>query len=374
MTDTLAFFFHRLLMCAMQITSLRSVVEVLVVLLSMAIAAAPATAQVVGGKHAFKFLTLSPSARATALGGALPTVRDDDVALAAFNPAALNPAMSGQLALQHNFLLAGVQHSYAAYAHHVPALSATLHASIQHVGYGDIPMTDEFGNIQGQVRAAETAFTLSAARMLSPKWSLGLHVRYALSALDMYSASALSTDVGALYEDTARLFSAAAVVRHAGTQLTRYQDVREALPFDLQLAFSKRLRYLPFRLTVIAHHLHQWNIRYDDPNLRPTSSPILGSGGGEPTGSNPAIDNFFRHLIFNGEFLLGRTESFRLRLGYNHLRRRELTVRNFRSLAGFSAGVGFRVSRFRVDFGYASYHIAGGLVHIGLSTNMRELF
>ncbi len=337
-------------------------------------ALAPATfAQVTGGKHVFKFLNLSPSARATALGGVLLTVRDDDAALAAFNPAALNPAMSGHLTLQHNFFLAGVQHSYAAYAHYVRPLDATFHASIQHIGYGDIPMADEFGNIQGQVRAAETAFTFGAARPLSPKWSLGLNVRFALSSLDIYQASALSTDVGVLYEDTARLFSAAAVVRNAGTQLARYENLREDLPFDLQVAFSKRLRYLPFRLSVIAHHLHQWDIRYDDPNLRPTT-PSGFSGGGEPAEGNPTIDNFFRHLIFNGEFLLGPTESFRIRLGYNHLRRRELTVRNFRSLAGFSAGVGFRVSRFRVDFGYASYHIAGGIVHFGLSTNVRELF
>ncbi len=330
-----------------------------------------ATAQVTGGHHVFQFLTLSPSARVTALGGVHLSVRDDDVALAALNPAALNPAMSGQVSLQHHLLLAGIRHSYAAYAHHVEAIGTTLHGAIQHIGYGDIPMADEFGNIQGQVRAAETAFALGAARALSPKWSLGLNVRFATSVLDMYRAAALSADVGVLYEDTARLFAAAAVVRNAGTQLRRYQNESEDLPFDLQVAISKRLRYLPFRLSVIAHHLHQWDIRYDDPALRPTN--VFGDVGGEPSG-NPAVDNFFRHLIFNGEFLLGRAESFRIRLGYNHLRRRELSVRGFRSLAGFSTGVSFRVSRLRVDFGYASYHIAGGTVHFGLSTNMRELF
>lgn len=357
----------------MPMPSLRFAASPLWVFMLLLIAAqSPAFAQVTGGRHVFRFLTLSPSARATALGGVVLSVRDDDAALAAFNPAALNPAMNGQVTLQHNFLLAGIQHSYAAYAHHVGALEATFHASVQHVGYGDIPMADAFGNIQGQVRAAETAFTLGAARPLSPRWSLGLNARFAVSALDMYRASALSADVGVLYVDTASLFSMAAVVRNAGTQLVRYQETREDLPFDLQVAFSKRLRYLPFRLTVIAHHLHQWDIRYDDPSLR-SQNPFL-FGGGEPSEGNPAIDNFFRHLIFNGEFLLGQTESFRIRLGYNHLRRRELTVRNFRSLAGFSAGVGFRVSRFRVDFGYASYHIAGGIVHFGLSTNVRELF
>ena len=58
------------------------------------------------------------------------------------------------------------------------------------------------------------------------------------------------------------------------------------------------------------------------------------------------FDNFFRHFVFNGEFLFGKTESFRLRLGYNHLRRKELSLENQFSLSGFSFGVGFKVSKF----------------------------
>ncbi|MBK8192299.1 MAG: hypothetical protein IPK76_03585 [Lewinellaceae bacterium] len=63
----------------------------------------PAEAQITGGQHVFQFLTLSPSARITALGGMQITVQDDDVAFAATNPAALNPAMDGRLAFNHNF-------------------------------------------------------------------------------------------------------------------------------------------------------------------------------------------------------------------------------------------------------------------------------
>ena len=59
---------------------------------------------------------------------------------------------------------------------------------------------------------------------------------------------------------------------------------------------------------------------------------------------------------------------------YNHLRKRELTVRNYRSLAGFSGGVGIKINRFRVDFGYASYHLAGGVVHLGIGTNLKDFF
>lgn len=332
-----------------------------------------AHAQITGGQHVFRFMTLSPSARITGLGGMQIAVRDDDVTFAAANPAALNPLMDGQIAFNHNFFLADVEHGYAAYATHLPKLGFTVHGGLQYMKYGDIPMTDEFGNKLGSISAGETAFTLGGARQFGPRLSIGLNVRFAVSTLDVYQSTALAADAGVLYVDTAHLFSIAAVLRNAGTQIANYNDVRENLPFDLQIGFSKRLRYLPFRLTVIAHHLHQWDIRHDDPRLQ-TGTNLLFGGGEEEASGSPGIDNFFRHFVFNGEFLLGRNEAFRLRIGYNHLRKKELSVRDYRSLAGFSMGVGLRVSRFRVDMGYAAYHLAGGVLHFGVSTNLKEFF
>ena len=72
-------------------------------------AIAPMQAQITGGQHVFQFLTMSPSARITALGGMQITVQDDDVAFAATNPAALNPSMDGRLVFNHNFFLERLQ-------------------------------------------------------------------------------------------------------------------------------------------------------------------------------------------------------------------------------------------------------------------------
>ncbi|MEQ1744250.1 MAG: type IX secretion system protein PorQ [Saprospiraceae bacterium] len=330
-------------------------------------------AQITGGQHVFQFLSLSPSARVTGLGGMQITVRDDDVALAATNPAALNPLMDGQMAFNHNFFLADIEHGYAAYATNLPKIGFTVHGGLQYMKYGDIPMTDEFGNKLGQIAASETAFTLGGARQLGPKLSIGMNLRFAVSTLDVYQSTALAADAGILYADTARLFSVGAVLRNVGTQIANYDGLREKLPTDLQVGVSKRLRYLPFRLTIIAHHLLQWDIRHDDPRLQNGNNLLFGGGEDEPAG-NSGIDNFFRHFIFSGEFLLGRNESFRVRLGYNHLRKQELSVRDYRSLAGFSMGVGIKVSRFRIDVGYAAYHLAGGVLHFGMSTNLKDFF
>jgi hypothetical protein len=51
-----------------------------------------------------------------------------------------------------------------------------------------------------------------------------------------------------------------------------------------------------------------------------------------------------------------------------------MTVNNYRSLAGFTTGIGIRVSRFRIDVGYGAYHLAGGIIHFGIGTNLGQLF
>ncbi len=141
-------------------------------------------AQVTGGHHVFKFMTLSPSARITALGGMQIVVKDDDVTFAAQNPAALNATMSGRLAFHHNFFLSDIQHGYVAYAQHLPKIGFTMHGALQYMNYGDIKQADDLGNLTGDIHAAETALTIGAARPLTSRISIGLNARLAFSVLE----------------------------------------------------------------------------------------------------------------------------------------------------------------------------------------------
>lgn len=328
-------------------------------------------AQVTGGQNSFSFLEISPSARATALGGNQIAVRDEELVFASLNPAALNPQMSGRLAFNHNNYLSDIRYGHVAFGQQLEKVGHMLYAAVQYADYGSIQRADVFGNQLGDIPVKETAITVGTSRSLSDKLSLGLNMKLAMSTLDVYSAVALAADAGLLYADTAKRYSIGLVLRNAGAQLTTYTGTREELPFDLQVGYSKRLEHLPFRFTLIAHHLHQWDIRYDDPALKQEATTDFGGAVTEPKGA-PGIDNLFRHLLFNGEFLLGKTEGFRIRFGYNHLRRRELSVLNYSSLAGFSAGVGVKINRFRVDFGYGGFHLGGGSVHLGIGTNLKS--
>lgn len=331
----------------------------------------PISAQI-GGINTYEFLNLSPSARVSALGGNLITVRDDDANLALANPSLLNEGMHQQLAFSHSFHVAGISHGYASYAHHFAKAGLTGHAGVQYISYGTFDQTDELGQTLGAFKAAEYAINLGAARQVYDRLAVGANLKAITSQLEGYSSFGLVTDLAGVYFDTARNFTATMVFRNVGGQLSTYQeDNPEPLPFEIQVGVSKRLRYLPFRFSIIYRHLNRWNILYDDPNAEP-STLFFGEVDTERSKSSIWFDNFFRHFVFNGEFLFGKKDNFRLRVGYNHFMRKELSVDNFGSLAGFSFGAGIKVNRFRIDYGYSAFHQAGGLNHFGLSTNLQE--
>lgn len=333
--------------------------------------AMPMAAQL-GGLHTYEFLNLTASARITGLGGNLITVRDDDSNLALANPAALNPAMHQQLNFNHSFHVAGINHGYASYAHHFGPSGFTGHAGVQYVSYGTFEETDERGDVLGTFDAGEYAITAGLGKQVAERLAVGANIRAITSQMAQYGSFGLGADVAATYFDTASNITATLLFRNMGRQLNYYTERNpEPLPFEIQFGVSKRLRYLPFRFSVIYRYLDRWNIRYDDPDAEPS---VLFFGEQQPGESQASIwfDNLFRHLIFNGEFLLGAQENFRVRFGYSHLTRRELSVDNFGSLSGFSFGVGFKIKRFRFDYGHRAFHLAGGLNHFSVSTNLGE--
>ena len=326
----------------------------------------------IGGRHVFEFLDLSPSARLTGLGDYLLTVSDQHLPLAIQNPAVLGDTIHGRLSFDHRFFFEGIDHGFAGYGHSFPKWKLAAFGGVQYIRYGDFSGADVFGNLTGPFSAGEMALILGASRPLMPRLRLGMNAKFIQSRFESYSAYGMAFDLGVWYEMPDSRTHWAFVIKNAGMQFKSYASIREPLPFDLRLAVSQRLQYLPFRFSITAHHLHRWNILYDDPGEENTVIFI-----GEDSSTSPIavfVDNLFRHLVFNGEFLIGKKDNLSIRLAYNHLRRRELQVDNFVSLGGFSFGGGVKFGHFHLDYGYSIYHLAGGSSHIGLSMNVNKLF
>ncbi len=324
----------------------------------------------IGGQHIYKFLDLSSSARTTALGGELIAVIDDDIALGYKTPSLLNPSMHQQISFNSGLYRAGIHYGLAGFGWHFDNPGITTGLNIQYINYGEFERSDETGFRQGTFKAAEYAVNMGGSFRYSDRLTFGANIKSIFSYMDNYDSFGLAADFSGTYQDTSRNFIMTLVFKNAGAQLTAYDQEREPLPFDIQLGISKRLKHLPFRFSIIAHHLQTWDIRYDDPNAE--QDIFLFGEAPETNEGTQLADKFFRHFIFNGEFLMGKKENFRLRLGYNHLRRAELSVDNLRGFAGFSLGLGLKINRFRIDFGQAFFHQGGGLSHFTISSNLRE--
>ncbi|HUR30227.1 MAG TPA: type IX secretion system protein PorQ [Saprospiraceae bacterium] len=328
-----------------------------------------------GGERIFEFIHLPTSARSTALAGSQVAAWTDDYNLVGGNPALLSESMSGSLIFQHNFHFAGIDNGFAGYAKHFPKLNSTLHAGIHYLSYGQFTAADDMGNVEGEFKASEIAINAGIARQLNERIKVGLLMRYVQSSFEAYNSSGLVFDAGLSYQSENELNHYAFIIRGAGVQFSKYypDDESGTMPLDVQIGISKKLEYVPFRLSILAHDLNRWDLRYNSP-LDDNSG--LGFGEEEPREPSKfgeSVDNVFRHLTFGGEFLIGKEENLKLRLGYHHQRRKELSVVNLRSLSGFSAGVGLRLKSFVLDYGFAVYHQAGSTKHLGLRIDIARL-
>lgn len=202
----------------------------------------------VGGQYTYSFLTLSPSARVSALGGSMIAVSDDDVNLAYANPSLLNADMHQQIGFSHGFLPAGIQYGYVSYGQHLSKMKATLHGGVQYVRYGDLDARNELNELEGSFKAAEYAIVAGIGYQAYDRLTLGANLKFITSNLASYTSSGLAADLAAAYNDTSGRTTISIVFKNLGSQLATYSPGdKEPLPFEVQLGLSRKLRYLPFR-------------------------------------------------------------------------------------------------------------------------------
>lgn len=321
----------------------------------------------IGGETGYEFLNLTQSARSTALNGGVVAIKDEDVAFAYSNPALLNDKMHGEISVNQNFHFADISNGFFAYGFGIKDMH--LFAGINYIGYGSFIRADEIGTQQGNFKANEIGLNLGVAKPINKRLSVGVNTRFVSSRLDGYNSTAIAFDIGGTYENPDTDFILGISIQHVGLTLSTYTDAKSTLPVNVQLGISKKLEHLPFRFSINLHHLNRWDLGDQEDVV--SEVLFIGEETQERSALSKSVDNAFRHLIINGEFLLGKNENLKLRFGYNHQRRKELAVSSLRSLGGFSLGVGFKVKRFVLDYGLGYYHLAGANNHISIRTNLQ---
>jgi len=318
-----------------------------------------AEGQTLGGAAAYSFLRVPAGPLANALGTANVSVLTRDVSVVQLNPALLRAEMEGQLAVAANQFFSGARQVNGLFCLGVGRRERTLLAAgIDYFDYGTAAATDLSGNRLGEFRARDHVARVTATRAYGERWRYGLTLKYAGSAYGIYRSDAILADVGLTWTDTSGLLQAGFVARNMGAQVRTYAGRSEDMPFDLQFGISRRLRHAPLQFSLTAQRAHRFDIRYRD--------TVSGTPPGGLSGPEGFIDNLFRHLVLSVQGYVG--DKVELTLGYNHLRRAELSIPNAANgMSGFSFGAGVMLKRLQVRYARAVFLNGLAYSQFGLS-------
>ena len=316
----------------------------------------------VGGQRSFSFLELPANAKLAALGGVNVSSFGHDINMVAVNPGLLNQEMDKQLSLSYVAHLADINQSSLLYGFNHQKLGRWA-VGLNYLNYGDFVQRDATGTEEGTFSAYDYTLSLTHARQ-ADAFTIGATVKMAVSGIAGNKAVGLLSDVGGAFKHPEHDFTVGLAFKNIGYQVKPFDDgERAAMPFDAQIGASYKPEHMPVRLSVTAHHLYQFDIVYLDPE----ETSGLDENGNEIKEEKAFGDKIARHFVAGAEFIF--SQNFQVRAGYNHLRRKELSLENKGGGAGFSVGAMLRVKAFELNYGAAFYHPSGGSHYITISTN-----
>lgn len=325
-------------------------------------------AQTLGGNAVFNFLKLPNTSQLSALGGVNVSHISNDVGLAFNNPALLQPAMHTQLNAVFNSFYDGITAYHLSMGYHHAKLNTTFLWGLNYLNYGNVQQTDASGNILGRFKPVDWVMQVSASRSYLEKWKYGLTLKFINSNYGQYRSNGIAVDVGILYHDTATLFSASLLAKNMGSQLKKYDGTDpDDLPFDLQAGISKRLDNAPFSFSLTAHHLHQFDIQYNDPGFNESNGFANGSD------KKITLDKIFRHVVVTTTVYLG--DKVELAAAYNYLKRQELNIGGAgNGLTGFSLGASLLLKKLQIRYARSHYQNNTAYNQFGLNMTLNQYF
>jgi hypothetical protein len=337
--------------------------KLIIVFLLFSLVLPLSTTSQVGGERVYQFLNISSSARQIALGGEVLTLTND-INQPIWNPATINNDLDGILSINYSSYLAGINIGSISYARKLSRRFGTLHANIKYLDYGSIIGADEQGNETGNFNASDIAISMGYSyNFPNSNFYFGTNLKLITSNISTFSSVGVATDVALLFHSPFKPFSFTLVARNMGTQITKFRDENEKLPFELALGGSYKLQYVPLKWYFTLNNLQQWDISADNPSNQTTD--LEGNVTQEGVGF---ISNTFKHFVVGAE--LFPESVINIRAGYNFRRASELKLQNARTFSGISLGFGIKMNRFKFNFAHSKFHSAGNVNTFSLEIDL----
>lgn len=292
-------------------------------------------------QEAYSFLRLPVSAHVAALGGDNITINDDDPTLIFHNPALIAGVTDKSLNLNYMTYMEGCKTASASFVKSYKERS-TWGVSAQYMDYGKMKQTTVENIDQGEFSAKDIALAGTFTYLLGNKVSGGITARFISSTIGSYSSAAVAIDLGINYLNEETGLSLSAVAKNLGGQVKAYNDEFERIPLDLQIGITKRLIGSPLRLSATLTRLNNWD------------------------------QGLIKHLAIGGDLLLG--SQFYVSAGYNFRRSSEMKINDSEGDsnhgAGVSLGGGIQLQRFKLNVGYAKYHVSASSLLINVTYSL----
>jgi hypothetical protein len=321
------------------------------------------------------FLTIAPDSRAGAMGDA-GVATSPDVFSQHWNPAKFafidgNGGVGISYSPWLRNLVPDINIAYLAGYKRIDS-KQTLSASLLYSSLGDVPFTDDFGNLQRTFTPNEFAIDAGYSRLFTDHLSGGIAFRFIYSNLTggTYSGGvatkpgiSFAADVSGYYQKNISLFSKDGVLglglnfSNIGTKMS-YSAAQTAdfIPMDMRLGGSATLNLDHFNKVTLTLDINK--LLVPTPPIYSSTNPDSIIKGKDPNVSVPVaiFQSFFdapggfkeelHEITYSTGVEYWYNNQFAIRGGYFH----ENATKGNRKY--FTAGAGFRLKAFTLDFSY----------------------
>lgn len=303
--------------------------------------------------RAFGFLDQPTFTGVAGLGGVNLTSTADPMMFLS-NPALSDSVHQKKISLHYLSFPGDIQVATLGYLLPGP-WESTLSLGLQYFNYGEFEGFDDTGFPLGTFNANEFALTAGLGKTFGV-FRYGLNAKLLGSVLESYQAYALAMDFGITYRHPLEDLMLAIVAKQVGVVLRNYfEDAPLSLPADIRVGASYKAANMPIRF-----HLSLRNLIGD-------ADALLAI----PQEEQPFEERIFKRVVLGAELLVH--ESVQLRVGYNHLIRKEFAAIGGQGMGGFSGGLLFSSKKFAFSYSRMFYRVPGGTHLMGISTNLNEL-
>ncbi len=323
-----------------------------------------ANSQRIAESATFKFLNIATSSRHNYLGKAAIATFDENIDIGLANPALIQFNTKGKLMASSALYFTSV-YGNVAYSHNNYKFDIPFIVGVNFISYGKQIRTDVDGNILGEFFPNELSIYLAASKTYK-HYTFGLNTKLAYGNYYSAQIAGIAADFSMLYRDLDRDLYATILLKNIGYQFIGMSTINASMPFDIQLALSKRLKHLPFRFTIMAQDFHSWSETNTDTDygIWPLNRYYSKNEMDIPT-------TILSHFVFGGEIYLGKV--IKIGASYDVKKSIEGRFEQFRGLNGLALGCGVYTKKY--DFGYSYSKITPISVshQFTFSMNMNEI-